>query len=310
MRPAQLLLAIAVCLCAVLVGQALAGQDGAGGDMASARSAEQPQGVPDDMTQTLFDASIRSILPLGPEDLERYRGRKSDLEKAATAEPAAMVTETRPLSVQPGTKPPIVRTTPGYVSSIVFQDATGAPWPITETIGGSKLFSVVRSESEPFNLLTIEPLSNHGNSNLSVKLDGLDVPVIIQLLTQSATSKGRVSEALVTFQLDARGPNAVTPVIGRANTETVDKVILDILDGIPPADARRIAMNPSVPDLSVWEHDGNIYMRSRYPAIWPSWTRTVTRSSWSVYEMKPVNSVVLSRDGEQMTIDLDLEGRD
>jgi intracellular multiplication protein IcmK len=278
-----------------------------------------------------FDESLDLLLPLEPSEVRRFRKRRDDIEGAVEPGPATMSTQTRRLDVTPGAVPQIIRLTAGYASTLVFQDATGAPWPVNSMVLGSvRSFSATQPKVEQqeiteaqaastdspgvaaaraavsgqthnttSNVVSLVPLTNHASSNLVVTLEGAPYPVVLHLLTESSAKDGRVADALVVLRLDKAGPNAKRPELHPKGPNTVSDEMLGIVHGIPPSGARRIGTTPKVPGVAVWEAGGKRYLRTAHALVWPSWSASADGEDVRVYLMPKVPSMVLSIDGRQ-----------
>lgn len=258
----------------------------------------------------MIDESIEQLLPLRPEEVRQYVQQRDSVEGAVEPGPAKMVTETRQLHTTPGGIPQVVRLTQGYSSTLVFQDSTGAPWPVLTTIlGSSKTFQVAQpkvesSDSQPTqnvhaNLINLIPLTSHASSNLVITLEGAPYPVIVHLLTESAAKSRRTSDALVVFRMDKPGPNANVPKIGPSAPTTVSTELLSFVHGVPPEGALGLNLDPLLPNVKMWEFKGNYYLRTPFAAVWPAWHSIANGEDICVYVMPKTPSIVVSVNGIQ-----------
>jgi intracellular multiplication protein IcmK len=80
-----------------------------------------------------FNELLQQNLPLTPQQVVRLR-QLIDVSQRAAAIPANVppkpVSTTLMINLAPGTTPPAIRLAQGYVTSLVFVDSTGSPWPI------------------------------------------------------------------------------------------------------------------------------------------------------------------------------------
>lgn len=256
--------------------------------------------------------ALRLMAPMTPADISRQRERLDQQEKASEATPAQMRTETRVLTLQPGAAPHAVRVSKGYASTIIFTDATGAPWPVTAYIvGDPKAYNVVQPEGlKPGNLLSVLPLTNHGASNLTVTLENQTYPVVIHLLTESSANSRRVSDALVSFRVDQRGPNAQETIVGPSRAPTVNPTMMTFLDGVPPEGATPLNVSSDAddqgPNIAVWSYRGRYYLRSVSTMIWPAWIAMANGGDGiKVYEIPPAPSLLLSYGGQSLAISVE-----
>lgn len=261
--------------------------------------------------ELLLDESIEQLIPLDPQDVRKFIQKRDAIESVVEPGPAQMKTATRQINATPGAVPQVIRLTHGYSSTLLFQDSTGAPWPILSTILGSpKSFQAVQPKVESTedgknaqnthsNLINLVPLTSHASSNLVVTLEGAAYPVIIQLLTDSAVKTSRTTDALVVFRLNKLGPNANVPQVGPTTPVTVTPELLSFVHGIPPQGAVQMRTDPIFPNLRVWEFKGQYYLRTPYPAVWPAWTSIANGDDIRVYVMPKAPMLVLSINGVQ-----------
>lgn len=261
-----------------------------------------------DVAQRTYELSLEQVLPMTPEQIQAYLDRmKQTSEAIRDSEPPKMCTRTERLMLQPGATPPTVHIVPGYVSTVTFFDATGSPWPITSvTEGNSKWFSVQKPEDlEPGNMLTVSALARHAHSNITVTLKDETTPVVVRLTTDDR-NKGAITDSLISFQADKRGPNASDPMVGRKLKSVVSSNMLSFLDGVPPSGAVRMALSPSKDGVALWKLDKHLYLRTKYAAVWPAWSDVLSGTAdYRVYELPIVPSIIVSIGGHTETLSID-----
>jgi intracellular multiplication protein IcmK len=254
-----------------------------------------------------FRAATLEKLPMSPGQINEFQKKTDDVMEAIhPAPPPKMVSRSVKLILQPGSPAIKINMAPGYVSSLLVIDSTGAPWPIsTVTVGNSKWFNVVKPETSEGNLITLSPLTNHASSNLTITLQGKDIPLIVQLLVDGHTDSSIALEAdaLVSFQVEGHGPKANPPVLGDTPRSPASTELISFIDGVPPAGSVEISLIPSVPGVQAWEYAGQIYLRTRYPALSPAWSQ-IARGSGDlrVYVMPKVASLLVSVNGQAQSL--------
>ncbi len=81
-----------------------------------------------------------------PEQIQALRGIQDQTQRAIATTPTTPprpVVSTQNVMLSPGSVPPVVRLGLGYVTSIVFIDQTGSPWPIASySIGDPTRFNI------------------------------------------------------------------------------------------------------------------------------------------------------------------------
>lgn len=284
-----------------------ASPQGDGSDSKAERQAER---------ERLFEESLETLLPVAPEDVERFLDARDALEGATEPGPASMRNRTRVLEAGVRNEPTLVRLTRGYSSTLLFQDVTGAPWPVLSVIlGDPGAFALtqpkVGREAENGNskdgravenvhshIVNIVPLTNHASSNLVLTLEGADYPIVLHLVTESVRSKGRTSDALTVFRIGRSGPNARTLPLGPEESGVSDE-LLAFVHGIAPAGATRLKLQPADAGIEVWEYRGMLYVRSVFQAVWPAWTAGAAMEGHTLYVMPKTPSLVFSKEGRR-----------
>lgn len=261
-----------------------------------------------------FQESKNELLPLTPEQIESFKNTFKETESAIRdMPPPTIVSKTTRVSLTPGSSIPVINMVPGYVSSLAFYDITGAAWPVTsQTIGNDTYFAVSRPEVLPGNLLTVSPKTNYASTNLVVTIEGHDLPVSLQLKTVDA-KQDRVTDGLIAFQIDQRGPNAVAPVIGDTTKSSISETMMSFVDNVPPAEAQRLNADPDYSGFSVWLFQDRLYVRTTYTLLWPAWDQTASGAggNFKVYSLPNVPSIMISVDGKTQSLYLkkgDLHG--
>lgn len=260
-----------------------------------------------EMLQKLFQNAQQMTLPLSGSQIHQFQQRVDETANAVhPGPPPRMISRSTTLSFQPGQVAPTVHLAPGYVSTLVFVDSTGAPWPITsQTVGNDKWFSVIRPDTQDKNVLTVNALTNYVNSNISLTLEGRDTPVIIQLQMRDASTdtKPQDADTLLSIRMEATGPKAKPPVIGERIGSPANSELLAFLDGVPPQGASLFALSPSVPGVQVWGYGGRNYVRSQYPVRWPARV-SVSHGSGGldVFVIPQTPTMVLSVNGASQTV--------
>lgn len=279
--------------------------------------------------KSILDESIEAILPVDEDGIRKYKAKRDRIDAALEGSPAQMRTQTRQITITPGAIPQVIRLTAGYVSTIVFQDSTGAPWPVLSSMVGSadafqvsqpKVEQITITESQAnnasnaaqakaaastneqtvnlqSNMLNIVPLTKHASSNLTISLENAPYPVLVHLLTDSKDKEGRVVDSLVVFRFDKHGPKASIPQLEPTSPTTVTPELLGLLHNSPPQDATMLRVTPKIAGMAAWEYRGRIFLRTRYPAVFPAWLGVVNGDDMRVYVMPKTPSIVLSVNG-------------
>ena len=270
---------------------------------APAVTAALPQEGKKPDAQTLFQESLRQMMPLDDSQIQEYRERSDQRERALLPVSPSLASRTARVSLEPGSAPVRVFTTANIATSLLIHDSTGQPWPITSvTNGGPSFFQVLRPELPDGNLLNITPIQAYGTTTLVVTLEKQDIPLVIRLESDSVRGPERKADALVLFQISQQGPRAKAPLIQDIK-ETVDSTMLAFLDHVPPSGALRVRMEPKADKVIVWKLGAHHYIRTNHTLMWPAWTAVVHGAgNMKCYEVPITSRVMVSVEGRMQTL--------
>jgi intracellular multiplication protein IcmK len=265
----------------------------------------------DKIIEQQFSYQLDMMLPLDTTHINQHKKQIQATEKAIRPDQQPnIVTGSRQLILEPNAPIPKIFLTPGFVTALVFYDATGAPWPITScTEGNPNYFSVVRPEGlKPGNMITVQSISQHASSNIVLTLAEFSLPVVLQIVTTDMveTPDGRVNtDSMVSFRATKKGPLAKQPIVGRVLESAVSEQIMSFLDGIPPKGAEYIDSVSVHSGMDMWRYKGLLYLRTQYPVIWPAWDLVVNGSEGiTLYRLPDVPSIMVSDNGNNLSLDV------
>lgn len=246
----------------------------------------------------IFAKVANQVMPMSPEQIivlrELYNRSKQASQQSALIPPRPTASS-KSVDLSPGATPPIIRMASGFITSLVFVDGTGTPWPVRAyDIGDSSAYTVMWDKGST---LMVQAATEYKAGNLAVLLEGLSTPVMVTLLPGQKAVDYRVD-----LQVPLMGPNA-KPVKSSVNMADNGSLI-QVLDGITPPNARSIAVNRD--DTQIWvAKNHKMYMRTRMTLLSPGWTASMTSADGThAYEM-PVSPVILaSNNGQTISITL------
>ena len=270
-----------------------------------------------------LDESMEELLPLSPDEIRRFMERQDEADSAVSPDPAAMKTRVVSLPCTPQKSPHVVHLAAGYSSAIMFQDVTGAPWPVlTAIVGNAEAFSVsgpdradagdkekpgqtagqtAGQNARHSHIVTVLPLKSHASGSLVLTLQDAAYPVLLHLVSAGSRGRERVSDALTVIRLEGQGPSARPVAIG-PRPETASEELLSLVHGIVPEKAGKIRTVPKIPGLAVWRCQDRLLVRTPYEAIWPAWLSCAGSEGMKVYSMPVTPSIVLSIDGKAVQV--------
>lgn len=249
-----------------------------------------------------FDAMMQQNMPLAPQQVVQLR-QQIDLAQRAAAVPPNVppkpISSTLMVNLAPGTTPPAVRLAQGYVSSLVFVDSTGSPWPIAAfDIGNPKAVNLQWDGKS--NILLVQAVSPYSNGDIVVRLVGLPTPVTLELV-----SGQRVVDYRVDIHVSGIGPNSKDIPMGTNLPNSANQLLLGVLDGVAPAGSKQLMVAGA--DAQAWLLGEKMYLRTRMTVLSPGWIgKMVSPDGMNAYELPKTSSVLISRYGEPA--ELKIEG--
>lgn len=253
---------------------------------------------PDPTTQdeeAAFQTMMQQNIPMSPQQIVRMR-QLIDLSQRASAVtpniPPKSVSSTIMVNLAPGATPPAVRLSQGYVSSLVFIDSTGTPWPIASfDIGNPKAVNMQWDGKS--NILLIQSVAPYITGDIVVRLVGLPTPITLELV-----SGQRVVDYRVDIHVAGIGPNTKELPIGTDLPNSANTLLLGVLDGVAPPGSRALNIG-GASNTQAWMLGDKIYLRTRFTLLSPGWVgKMVSPDGMNAYELPRTSSVLVSRYGE------------
>lgn len=248
-----------------------------------------------------FNAMMQQNMPLSPKQVVELH-QQIDTSQRAAATPANIppkpVSTTVMINLAPGTTPPAVRLASGYVSSLVFVDSTGSPWPIAAfDIGNPKAVSIQWDGKS--NILLVQAVSPYSDGDIVVRLVGLATPITLELVAGQ-----RVVDYRVDIHVSGIGPNSKDLPVGETLPNSANQLLLGVLDGVAPSGSKQLTVRGG--ECQAWLLGNNIYLRTRLTALSPGWlSKMVSPDGMIAYELPKTSSVLVSRFGEPVEIKIE-----
>ncbi len=251
------------------------------------------------MDEATFEEALKQLLPLKPDQIRKVLGTFKESREASetpVATPVPRVT-VQTVSLDPSQVPPVIKTSPGRVTTLTILDETGSPWPIQDVSWAGK-FEVTPPE-EGGHVVRVTPQTAHGIGNVSIRLVDLITPITFTLQTG-------LDE--VDYRFDARipkqGPLAKTPLIEYGGLKAVtgtDENLVQILDGTPPNSSEKLKIEGVDGRTNVWRVSGRIYLRTPLTLLSPTWNSSVTSADgMNVYVLNDTPVILLSDEGRMV----------
>lgn len=272
-----------------------------------------PSNIPQSSQGSLFESAdpaieeaafrnvAKSNFPLSPEQILRLHQMYNSIQFARQASPG---TPPRPtitsqfVKLDPGSTPPVVRLQKGFVSSLVFLDSSGAPWPIASyDLGDPSAFNIQWDKSG--NTLMIQANKLYTYGNLAIRLIGLNTPLMMNLIPGQKAVDYRVD-----LRVQGYGPNAKALPTGVNLPPTSDPILLSVLDGVPPPSSKTLSVIGG--QAQAWSRGDKLFVRTRLTIISPGWISTLSSADgMKVYEMMRTPVLLVSWHGKVMQLKLE-----
>lgn len=248
------------------------------------------------------------VLPLVPQQIEAYKDHVDQTKRAIVEEKPQTSTASRNLKLEASAEIPEILLTPGYITSIVFYDSTGEPWPITScSLGNSNAFKVIVPEGLlPGNMINVQGLQKFANSNIILTIKDFSLPIVLNLQTTGMKGKDAVTNSMISFRANRMGPNAKQPIIGNPIQTSINKTMMTFLNGVPPKEAIDISTVSEHEDMDMWRYEGSLYLRTYNPVVWPAWDLLANGSEGLIlYKLPDVPNVIVSVNGKKVSLDIE-----
>lgn len=267
-----------------------------------------PPVAPPELGDPNYLNSLKGLLPLTPSQIHETKRALDQNQKALVAPPNGnpnSLVRSISLTLNPGEHPPLLHLFAGNVTTVVFSDVTGKPWPVTSITVGDKTSvegqivgnalvkgaPATQNGVDGSNVITLSPLTaNAMAQNIVVTLQGLDIPVIFQI---------EAGDNSVDYRLDAtimkRGPLAADSYTESSAPEVGSPTMQAFIDGIPPTGAT--ALTVSEPDVQAWYYLKQVYLRTTLSVLSPAYTERATSISGVVLYTLPAVPVILVSKG-------------
>ncbi len=241
-----------------------------------------------------FGSAVQQALPLNPEEIHRLKQLYNSAQFAAAAPagtPPKPIATSLYVNLSPGASPPAIRLSEGFVSSLVFLDSTGAPWPIAAyDLGNPSAFNIAWNKKG--NVLMVQAKTLYTYGNLAVRLKGLNTPVMLTLIP---------GQSIVDYRTDITvpgyGPDAKSLPINTGLPPEAAPVLLNILDGVTPQGSDVLQMPSNFGQA--WRLKGKMYIRTHYTLLSPGWLATMSSADGTnAYELQPTPMLLMSKNGK------------
>lgn len=244
--------------------------------------------TPEEIEKRAFERTIKSAFPLNPTQIIKMKQLYKSDEYAKSSPidtPPKPVATSQIVNLSPGSTPPAIRLARGFVSSLVFLDSQGSPWPIASyDLGDPESFNIQWDKVS--NTLMIQSMKMYHYGNLAIRLQGLNTPVMLTLIPGQ-----RVVDYRVDLRIQKFGPNSKNIPTSIGLPPDADDILLHILDGVAPVNSKRL--NIIGGPARAWVYKNKMFVRTNLTILSPGWIATMkSADGMNAYKM-PVSPVLL-----------------
>ncbi|MCL5260509.1 MAG: DotH/IcmK family type IV secretion protein [Gammaproteobacteria bacterium] len=256
----------------------------------------------DQMNEQAFSGVINQMLPMTPEQVAKLHEVFNEAQRAAATPPGVPpkpTTTSLLVNLSPQAAPPVIRLGAGYITSLVFVDSSGQPWPIQAySLGDPTAFNIQWDRKS--NTLLTQSATFFKRSNLAVILKDLNTPVMLTLLSGQEAVDYRVD-----LRIPQLGPNAM--FVQNGLPDVANPILLDVLNGIPPKGSKSLKVSGG--DCQAWVFNNKLYLRTSLDVLSPAWQAVMSSIDGThAYELQIAPVILALQHGKDKTLTLTLEG--
>ena len=264
--------------------------------------------------EEMFQDTVDSEMPMSPDEIRRLRKIMNDSQRAKSETPEVPqkpLISTMVVTGDPGEVPAVIRLGSEMVSTLVFTDKTGAPWPIERAYSASTKFDLSPKEAdfkdakrkEPINVITLTSGSSYFTGNIQVNLSGRNAPIMITVMSDQ-----KVVDYQANIVIKAIGPMAAPQVFSGRNEFKTDPTMLSLLDGVNLDNLPSLKTSNNIIKAyqsKVGTPNQQYFLRSAHTLLSPAWNNyESTADGLRVYAINPTSVVVFSVDGNPTSVNL------
>lgn len=273
------------------------GAGNTGGGVAAPEAYGPP---PTTIRDEAFKELVNKVFPLKPDQIKelhrQYDQEQTAINSPAYAPPQPMLS-TLTVDLSPGGTPPLIRLATGFVTSIVFVDSTGKPWPVSDYSLGNPVGFNIKWDTKT-NTLFVQSLKDHVSGNVAIRLAELDTPVILSLVTGQKEVDYRID-----LLVPGNGPNASVAMMDNPLPGGAASFLLSTLDGVPPTGS--VELKVAKDYGRAWIYNGKLLFRTKLTVLSPAWSATVSSPDGTrVYELMQTPLILASQNGKTVKIEL------
>lgn len=262
----------------------------------------------------------QTVQPITPGQVKTINKRLNQMSAATNYKFVTPVPRisSQTVSLSAGASIPQVRVYPNVQTTVTFSDSTGHPWKLGAPPsnsspcpqgqqGGTGTLCVNYIPGSA--VFTVQPVSEYANGNITVMLQGLATPVMINVKSLDPSSEAKTVD--VDYRLDLRipkrGPDApVYTATPETKISLYDKQLQQFLDGIPPDEAQKVKLHNAPGGTRVWQIGDDLYVRSQLQ-LQDEFEKTLSAIDGThIYVLPATPVLTFSENGRARDVDVEL----
>ena len=245
-----------------------------------------------------FKQMLNRTLPMRPDQIITLHKKLNESKQAVATPPVSPPTplsSTLKIDLSPGAHAPVIRLATGFVSSVVFLDATGQPWQIADySLGNSRDFNIQWDRKT--NTMFIQSIKDYATGNMAIRLANLNTPVMLSLVNSQ-----KIVDFRVDLHVNARGPKALAPMVDSTLPNNSKDFLISVLDGIPPKGSKIVEVSGG--HGQAWTTGSKMIFRTKLSLLSPAWSAKVSSADGTkVYEFSKTPVALASKNGKPIQI--------
>ena len=210
------------------------------------------------------------------------------------------------IGLDAGSPVPVIRAVQGYSTAVVFLDLTGAPWPVRRVLMRKQFQAEGDDGKGAEHVVYIAPSGPFDHGNLSVELDGLDLPLSLAILVDDPEGPPSAADFRIVVRVPRPGPHADPLAFARPGRFRAGDALLGAFgSGAPPPGAIALDLDGGDWRDAAWRYQDRVYLKTPRPLLAPG-PLAFERGpdgDW-IFELEDTPRLVLSDNGVPLRIRL------
>jgi len=205
----------------------------------------------------IIKEKLNNVVPITPDQIMEYK-KKVDIGKKAAATPVngkiKLINKTVPIILGKSDYDKTIYLSKGFVTTIVFLDVKGNPWPVKVAVkGDGDKISTTRTDKH---IIFMSTSSSYSDTNMAFVLEGINIPINFRIVTNTNKANEKIEVILQDLGPEAKKESFVE----ESKLATVNNEMYNFLDMLPPEKATEVKLTGF--HANAWVFNGNLYIRT------------------------------------------------